>query len=128
MSSEITPDTVAPLPGRIADTTADQYARYATARAARGIGYLHEAAGTPLSDRYFRYANAVGGDYAVALLTRALIEHAPEAADEVVRSLRQHFADGDSVEEFTWEWAAEYGIDAGALADTGAAKAKEATR
>jgi len=52
--------------------------------------------------------------YEVARLLRALVEHAPEHADEVARDITSALDDG-AIGETLWEWATDAGVDMDAL-------------
>lgn len=136
-----TTDEFAPYPRTEDTVTADKLARSMAVAAqvaytlvdatmgdrdaAEGPGGVH--ADTPLAKALGKVARLTTSNtverYGIVRLLRALIEHAPEHADEVARDLWQAWNDGSTLGEETWEWLAEYGIDADAVTQVATAKA-----
>lgn len=62
-------------------------------------------------ERYAAAAEECGAWFSVLFLLRALVEHAPDAADEVARELWQFYEGEDDGAEYVADWLLEYGID-----------------
>ncbi|GAA1765918.1 hypothetical protein [Streptomonospora arabica] len=90
--------------------TAQAFARRYAASAVYNTGRLHQDP-DPGSPAWTQVLTAVVANYTAAHLFRALIQHAPEHADQVARELASGLEDGGHVHEMPWEWLDEYGID-----------------
>lgn len=133
----------APLPKWPADeseATADAMARLYATEAKRANYRLSAASeeyfaverGTPgYAELARKYATAVGvytSEWAVTRLLRALIEHAPEHADEIARDVWSALESADSLDEWLWEWLiVDYRIDPAAV-DADAGKREKAAK
>lgn len=105
-------DKFAPYPDENT-ATADALARHFTTIAQGRNAIIGELVGyTDEHGRraYMEQVNLFVDEYAIAALLRALIEHAPEAADKVARGLLADWRDGGVMPELLWEWLAEYRI------------------
>ena len=122
-------DTAAPLPDDHMETTAAQYAAHATAaywfEAARAqeLTVATNAASPHAPDAYaLRDAK-----YALAHLTNALRQFAPDVADEVIRDLLSRQSTILGAELTIGKWADMAGIDVDALQAAGEQAARATT-
>lgn len=109
-------DDVAPYPKREEDVTAVALARHLACQVqadiARSLGHYYQGSGDRQGAHDFGLlVGRLTGRWGCLRLLRALIEHAPDHADEVAKQLWCDWNDGSSPPEFTWEWLTEYGID-----------------
>lgn len=114
----------APYPETETEVTAEALARH---EAVHAFTLMREAsrlsnrmftvnAGTPGPSaaeigQYAETAREAQARFLVTLLLRAVAEHAPEAADEVARSVWRSQRGVDDRRDFLWHWLREYGID-----------------
>lgn len=73
--------------------------------------------------RYSKASSQMQHMFDMALLLKALVEHAPAQANEAAGELWSAADAGDSYGEWLWEWARDEGLDGDALYDDGKATA-----
>lgn len=77
--------------------------------------------------RYSKASSQMQHMFDMALLLKALVEHAPGQADAVAAELWSAADAGDSYGEWLWEWARAEGLDGDALYADGKAAAAVVT-
>ena len=120
-------DTAAPLPDDTDDTTAEQYANHTLARYwyHRGEARHHTLHGTD-QDTARAYGHASDA-YITTALVRALIEHAPQIADNAIQDMLTASEMGLPEEQNASLWADRAGLDIGGLRTAGEEAAEEGT-
>lgn len=117
--AEYPPNAAVSLPDDITTTTPGQFADWHAAEAAyrTGVGAYHLInAGDPrAAAEAFSASSAV---YAVSALTRALMEHAPDAVAGVVADINATYTAG-RVSDRAGEWLHEIGVDGLMLHEAG---------
>lgn len=125
MTNQYPPDVAVPMPDDITEATPAQVARWYAAE----CSYQHGIAAHHLIKRSDHKAaaeafNISGSAFAIAHLIRALMEHAPDKVDEVVKDMQDTFVQGDAV-ELAYEWLYVDGVDAHQIRKAGSKAAKE---
>jgi len=122
-ATDVTPDTAAPIPS-LATMTPRQLADHHTAVVLHqtGLARGHISRGDNAAAHTAYHASTTA--YTIAYLARALLEHAPAAADKVMEDLAAQFVFGDA-SEWAADRAREAGIDPDALIESGVQAAKE---
>lgn len=135
-------DKFAPYPTSEDDVTADRLARHmavagftASAQvfptvyardAAEGPGRANKDTAEAKAAQEIHHLTLLNtiNEYAIVHLLRALIEHAPDKADEVAKDLWGAWDDGGAVGEELGEWLTGYGIDPAAITTAVAVEGK----
>lgn len=112
-------DEYAPYPTSSDEATAEALAKHFTALACRREGIVSES----LRSRDGDFGEQVGylvDEYAIAFLLHALIEHAPQAADQVARQLWEDWEVGSRIPDQIWEWTVRHRLPHDEIFETAA--------
>lgn len=113
MTTKPTLNGLAPYPKTLEDATAEAMARD---HAVRTQAHFVRSMDLPFGHPDERHAiNAMSWSFGITYLLRALIEHAPDKADEIASGLWSEWHGGDGFGEWSFEWLTEYGIDPNAV-------------
>ena len=107
---------LAPYPRTADEATADAMARHLTVTAQYRKALIDSLVDCRTAEERTRYLDSVGlmiAEHSLAKTLRALIEHAPDHADEVARRVWTAWEDGGAIAEDLHAWLTEYGIDPG---------------
>lgn len=105
---------IAPYPRSADEVTAGALARHLAVSAQHRMAVNNTLVDYRTPAEQARYLDNVGlliAEHSVALMLRALTEHAPDQADEVARRVWLAWEDGAVIAEDVFAWLSEFGID-----------------
>src|SRR5690242_7382838 len=110
---------IAPYPRTVDEATAEAMARHLAVTAQYRMAASDRLVDCHTPEQKARYLDSVGlmiAEHSLVKMLRALMEHAPDHADEVARRVWTGWEDGAVIAEDLHSWLTEYGIDPGRVA------------